>query len=301
MAAISAQAFIRHQSHRSSSTTPRPVPKSRLICQAWLMDVSCVMIAIAITSGQDARGAGHPDQGAAARLPLQPRPADEPLVDVVGPVGSAPVQVRINGRGERGQHPRQHQPRDAGRQQLGHAPHVGRLPVGLDQLGGERRIGREQDEQPDAERQPEQAAHQDLRIGEDDGGRPRVAVAPAGHRALGQIAAAVGDGVDEPEQTQQRQHGQGDVLAAPRRERQDLVGPDAPRSASGERLVHLRGHGPEPAGLRDDERRERESAERHDGHLADVGRDDAHAGRRWPSRAPRLPGSCPATAGCSRS
>ena len=49
IAAISAHAFIRHQIHRSTSTTPRPAPKSRLICHAWLMEVSRVMMPRAIT------------------------------------------------------------------------------------------------------------------------------------------------------------------------------------------------------------------------------------------------------------
>jgi len=48
MAAISAQAFIRHQTQRSTCTTPSPAPNSKLICHAWLMDVSWVMIASAI-------------------------------------------------------------------------------------------------------------------------------------------------------------------------------------------------------------------------------------------------------------
>ena len=39
---------MRHQIQRSTSTTPMPAPKSRLVCHAWLMDVNCVMIASAI-------------------------------------------------------------------------------------------------------------------------------------------------------------------------------------------------------------------------------------------------------------
>ena len=218
IAAISAHAFIRHQTQRSTKHHAEPRPEQEVDLPRLVDGGEPRHDGEGDHQGQHRRGPGHPHQGAAARLGPQPRAADEPPVDVVGPVRRPPVEVGVDGRREGREHARQHEAAHAGRQQLGHPADVGGLAVRLHEARGQPRIGGKQHQQPDPQRQPQQAAHEHLGEGEHHRRGLRVAVGAARHRPLGEVAAAVRHRVDEPQQPQQREDREGDVLAVPGRE-----------------------------------------------------------------------------------
>ena len=82
----------------------------------------------------------------------------------------------VDGGGERGQHRGQHQAQQAGRKRL-NAAHEARLALRAQRFGGEPRVGRKQDQQRESNRDPQQAAQQDLRRAEDERGLHRVSIA----------------------------------------------------------------------------------------------------------------------------
>ncbi len=100
--------------------------------------------------------------------------------------------MRIDGRGQRGQHAGQHQAARAGRQQRIDAGRKSEFPARDKALAGRTAyIEGKDDQQREPDQQPQQAAHDDLGDCEHNRRDARLAVVRAGHGALGQIAGPV--------------------------------------------------------------------------------------------------------------
>ena len=98
IALISDQALMRHQYQRRIRTSPVPAPIASRNFHACSTDESCDVTTIEAMNRQHCRPARHgsrSDARVASRL-------DEPLVEIVDEIRSAPVEVRANCRHVRG-------------------------------------------------------------------------------------------------------------------------------------------------------------------------------------------------------
>ncbi len=106
---------------------------------------------------QDVGQARHQHQLAWPRLALEDTLIEDPLVEVVAPVARSPVEMGVDGRGEGGQKPRQHQSLHSHREEVLDPGREQDLAAGGEGLAAHLAclIGVDHQER-DADRQPEQ-------------------------------------------------------------------------------------------------------------------------------------------------
>ena len=147
-------------------------------------------------------------------------------------------------------------------------------------------VRKKHQQQTERERQPQQAAHEDLKHGENDGGLLGVGLGATGHGALRQVAGTVGIKMDQPLYRQYHQQCGRDALGLRRVECQDLCGTDAVRPARREDLGDSLRDRFQTAGGLDHNGGEEQRSYQHDGELYDIGADHAAqpTGRRVEGR-----------------